>query len=189
MPQAKKRGSRRSRDYVLPKEVDRLLETAIDTGRHGHRNYTLILLCFRHGLRLGELRNLEWKMVDFPGKALRVSRSMKGLSSRHPLNAIELKALRKLKKDYPGNRYLFVSEDGGRLSGRSISRIISETAEEAGLKFQVNARMLRRGCGHALAQAGHNIVALQHYLGHKNILRTLRYFELPAKPFKDFWKD
>lgn len=189
MPKARKKSAKRTRDYVLPGEVDRLLDAAIETGSHGHRNYTLILLCFRHGLRLSELTGLQWRMVDFDRKLLRVSRSMNGIDSRHPLSRTELKALRKLKKDYPGSRYLFVSDDGVPLSSRSVSRIVTETGEHAGLGFPVNPRMLRRGCAHALAHAGHNVVALQHYLGHGNILRTLRYIELPSQPFKDFWKD
>ena len=188
MPKAKRKVARQARDYVLPQEVDRLLEAALSEGRHAHRNSTLILLCFRHGLSLGELTEMQWKQVDFGRKVLKVSRAMRGISSRHPLSGTEIKALRKLKKDYPGSRYLFVSDHGRRLTSRSVSRVISEAGEIAGLKFHVTARMLRRGCGHALAQAGHHIVALQHYMGHRNILKTLRYTELPSEPFKKFWK-
>ena len=189
MPQARKHRARGTRDYVLPKEVDRLLKATINKGAHGHRNYTLILLCFRHGLKLGELVNLQWKMVDFKRKALHVSRSMNGINSVHPLSGTELKALRKLKKDYPRSRYLFVTSDGNRLTTRSVSRVVTEAGEAARLKFPVNPRMLRRGCAYELAQAGHNVVALQHYLGHRKILQTLRYVKLPAQPFKEFWKD
>lgn len=189
MPQKRKNRAGKTRDYVLPEEVDRLLKATIDQGAHGHRNYTMILLCFRHGLKLGELVDLQWRMVDFKRKVLHVSRSMNGIDSEHPLSGVELKALRKLRKDYPGNRYLFVSDDGKPLSSRSVSRVISEAGEAAGLKFRVNPRMLRRGCAYELIQAGHNVVALQHYLGHRKILQTLRYVELPSRPFKDFWKD
>jgi len=189
MPQARKKSVGQTRDYVTPREVDRLLAVTIDKGRHGNRNYLLILLCFRHGLRLSELADLQWRMFDFDRKLLRVSRSLHGIDSRHPLSSMELKALRKLRKDYPGSRYLFVSGDGSRLSSRSISRIIAEAGEDAGIKIPVNPRVLSRGSAHALARAGHNVIALQHYLGHRNILETLRYVELPARPFKDFWKD
>ena len=127
--------------------------------------------------------------MDSKRKLLRVSRTMNGINTKQPLHGIELKALRKLKKDYPGSRYLFVTDRGKPLGGRSVSRIISEAGEDAHLKFPVSQRMLRRGCGHALARAGHNMVALQHYLGHRNIRHTQRYFELPEKPFKDFWKE
>ncbi|MGD8340513.1 MAG: tyrosine-type recombinase/integrase [Gammaproteobacteria bacterium] len=188
MPPARKKAARRRRDYLLPEEVDRLMEAALETGRHGHRNYTLILLCFRHGLRLAELTNLEWKAVDFANKTLRVTRLSNGVNSTHPLHAVELRALRKLKKEYPNSRYVFVSDKGRKLSTRSVSRIVSEAGEIARLRFHVSLRMLRHGCGHALAAAGQNMVAVQHYMGHRNIRHTLRYFELPPHPFRDFWK-
>jgi type 1 fimbriae regulatory protein FimB/type 1 fimbriae regulatory protein FimE len=188
LPPASKKAARRRRDYLLPEEVDRLMEAALQTGRHGHRNYTLILICFRHGLRLGELTALEWKAVDFQRKLLKVTRLSNGVNSTQPLATIELRALRKLKKEYPRSRYVFVSTKGRKLSTRSVSRIVSEAGEIARLRFHVSLRMLRHGCGHALASAGHNMVALQHYMGHRNIRHTLRYFELPPNPFKNFWK-
>ena len=188
MARARKTAPRRRRDYLIPEEVDRLMEAALETGRHGHRNYTLILICFRHGLRLAELTSLEWKAIDFTKKTLRVSRLSNGVNSTHPLHTIELRALRKLKKEYPRSRYVFVSDKGRKLSTRSVSRIVAEAGEIAGLSSHVSLRMLRHGCGHALAAAGHNMVALQHYMGHRNIRHTLRYFELPPNPFKDFWK-
>jgi type 1 fimbriae regulatory protein FimE len=189
MPQRKRSTSRRTRDYLRPNEVDRLMDVAQSKGRHAHRNYTMILLCFRHGLRLGELTELQWRQVDLRRKVLRVTRKSNGLSSTHPLRPVELKALRQLKKMYPRSRNVFVSSKGKPLSGRSVSRIVTELATDAGIRFHVSVRMLRHGCGHALAQAGHNVVAVKHYLGHQNIQHTLRYFDLPQNPFKDFWKD
>lgn len=181
--------SRRSRDHLSPQEVGRLLEAAADGGRHSHRNYTLILLCFRHGLRLNELTEMRWTMVDFARKLLRVKRINNGISSVHPLSAIELKALRKLKRDYPRTPYLFVTDRKAKLSKRTVSRIVATAGRDAGLRFHVSPRMVRHACGYALAKADHNVVALQHYLGYRNIRHMLRYLELPAKPFKDFGKD
>lgn len=189
MASSKKRAPRKARDYILPREFDRLLSAALSTGRHGHRNYTLILLCYRHGLRLRELMNLQWRVIDLQKKVIRVSRKRKGINSVHPLRPIELQALRKLKKESPKNSYLFTKINGALLSERSVSRIVSEAAVKAGIKIPVNPSTLRRGSGYALANAGHNILELQTYLGHKNIQKTLRYMELPAKPFKNFWKD
>jgi len=188
LPPSRKKVAKRRRDYLLPAEVDQLLEGALETGRHAHRNYALILICFRHGLRLGELTNLQWSAVDFGRKTLRVTRLSNGVNSTHPLHPIEIKALRKLQKEYPSGRYVFVSDKGKKLSTRSVSRIVAEAGEIAGLRFHVSLRMLRHGCGHALAAAGHNMVALQHYMGHRNIRHTLRYFELPEHPFRTFWK-
>lgn len=181
--------SRRSRDYLRPEEVRRLLEAALDNGGHAHRNYTLILLCYRHALRISELRALRWRMIDFNRKVIRVKRIMNGIDSVQPLRREELTALRKLKRDYPGHAHLFISRLGKPMSAKSISRVVAEAGRRAKLRVRATPSMLRRGCGYTLAEAGHSMVALQHYLGHRDIRHTLRYFELPEKPFKDFWRD
>ena len=54
----------RTREYLTPKEVDRLIKTARD-GRYGHRDATLILIAFRHGLRASKICDLEWSQVEF----------------------------------------------------------------------------------------------------------------------------
>jgi type 1 fimbriae regulatory protein FimE len=185
----RKRVSRKSRDYLRRDEVRRLLEAALDNGRYSHRNYTLILLCYRHALRISELRELRWRMIDFKRKVIRVKRTLNGINSVQPLRRDELTALRKLKRDYPGHSYLFISRLGKPMSEKAISRVVAGAGRKAKLRGPATPSMLRRGCGHALAEAGHSMVALQHYLGHRNIRHTLRYFDLPDRPFKDFWKD
>ncbi len=188
-PRGKKKVTRRSRDYVLPKEMNRVLKAAVKTSHHGHRNYTLILLCYRHGLRVGELVELRWRMVNLRQRMLRVSRLNNGIKSAHPLRKEERVALRKLKRDYPGKSYLFTTDRGTRVTEASVRRIVARAGREAGLGFHLHPRMLRHGCGHALAEAGHNMPAIQNYLGHRNIRHTLRYMELPQQPFKHFWRD
>jgi len=59
---------------------------------------------------------------------------------------------------------------------------------EAGFGFKAHPHMLRHACGYALANKGHDTRALQAYLGHKNIQHTVRYTELSATRFKDFWR-
>jgi type 1 fimbriae regulatory protein FimE len=114
---------------------------------------------------------------------------LNGIDSVHPLHGVELKALRKLKRDYPNTPYLFITDRGKKLSEKSVQRIVAGAGADARLSYPLHAQMLRHGCGHALASAGHNMVAIQHYLGHRNIRHTLRYMTLPPHPFRDFWKD
>ena len=54
----------RSREHLTAEEVDQLMASARSVGRHGHRDSTLILVAFRHGLRVSELVALRWDMVD-----------------------------------------------------------------------------------------------------------------------------
>lgn len=179
----KRKTSLRQRDHLLPEEIERLLAAANEGGRHGHRNYTLILMCYRHGLRLSELTDMRWSMVDFQRKVLRVKRVNNGISTIHPLDGTETKALRKLKRDYPPTPFVFVTDRKARLSKRTISRIVATAGREAGLGFHVSPRMVRHACGYALANANQNVVAMQHYLGYSNIRHLLRYLDLPERPF------
>ena len=56
---------RRSREFLTPAEVESLMTAAEGQGRHGHRDGTMILIAYRHGLRVSELCSLRWDQVDF----------------------------------------------------------------------------------------------------------------------------
>lgn len=54
----------RTREYLTTHEVDSLRKAARASGRHGHRDDTLILVMFRHALRVSEATALRWEQVD-----------------------------------------------------------------------------------------------------------------------------
>ena len=87
--------------YLTPDEVEKLMDAAGKLGRHGHRGRTLILIAFRHALRVSELVSLRWDQVDLKQGLLHVNRSKNGTPSSHPLRGPEIRALRRLKRDYP----------------------------------------------------------------------------------------
>jgi len=88
----------RSREYLTEREVERLMKVAVDN-RHGHRDATMILLAFRHGLRASELCSLRWEQVDLTHGRLHVQRLKNGMPSVHPLTGTELRALRRLQRE------------------------------------------------------------------------------------------
>jgi len=188
-PPRRKNSEVRSREHLTPDEVDKLISTARSLGRHGHRDATLILMAFRHGLRVSELVALRWDMVDLKQGLLHVSRLKNGVPSTHPVRGPELRALRKLQRDYPDTPYLFVTERKGPLTTSTVRKILSRAGEHANIGFPVHPHMLRHATGYKLANDGHDTRAIQHYLGHKNIQHTVRYTELAANRFKDFWRD
>jgi integrase len=63
----------RTREHLTPKEVDRLI-VAAHGNRYGHRDSTMVLLAYRHGLRASELCDLRWDQVDFNSAVLHVRR-------------------------------------------------------------------------------------------------------------------
>ncbi len=179
----------RSREYLTPGEVHKLIEQAGKLGRHGQRDATLLMLAYRHGLRVSELVALRWDMIDLKQGRLHVNRLKNGIASVHPLRGPELRALRKLERDYPETNYVFVTERKGPLTPDTVRKLLQRAGETAGLGFPVHPHMLRHACGYKLANDGHDTRAIQHYLGHRNIQHTVRYTELSPARFKDFWRD
>ena len=188
-PLRRKNKDLRSREYLTSEEVDQLITAARSLGRHGHRDMTMTLLMFRHGLRVSELIALRWDMIDMKQGILHVSRLKNGVSSTHPLHGPELRALRKLKRDYPDTPYVFVSERKGPLTASNVRKIVSRAGDKANLGMPIHPHMLRHSTGFKLANDGHDTRAIQLYLGHKNIQHTVRYTELAVGRFKDFWQD
>ena len=188
-PLRRKNKDLRSREYLTTEEVDRLGSAAKSTGRHRHRDMTMIIMMFRHGLRVSELVTLRWDMIDLKQGVMHVSRLKNGVSSTHPLRGPELRALRKLKRDYADTPYLFVSERKGPMTASNVRKIVSRAGDKAELDMPIHPHMLRHSTGFKLANDGHDTRAIQLYLGHKNIQHTVRYTELASGRFKDFWTD
>jgi integrase len=177
----------RSREYLTPAEVDRLIEAA-KKNRWGHRDATMILVAYRHGFRATELVDLRWDQVDFDGHRLHVRRAKKGSPSTHALLGDEMRALRKLRRESPHSDFVFLSERGAPFSEAGFAKMVERAGVEAGLGFKAHPHMLRHACGYKLANDGHDTRSLQAYLGHRNIQHTVRYTELAPNRFKDFWR-
>lgn len=180
---------KRPREYLTPHEVEELLSVAKRRGRHGHRDATMLLLTYRHGLRVSELCALRWDQIDFDLGVLHVRRLKHGIPSVHPLRGPELRALRKLKRESKPSAYLFVTERGSPFTAAGFRKLLSRIAQLSSLPFSVHPHMLRHACGYKLVNDGHDVRAIQHYLGHKNIQHTVRYTELATNCFIDFWAD
>ena len=84
---------RRPREYLTTKKVAKLMEGARERGRYGHRDATMILVAYRHGLRAAELCALKWDMVDLDHGLLHVRRVENGTSSVHPMGGAEMRAV------------------------------------------------------------------------------------------------
>ena len=109
---AKRNAEVRAREYLTDAEIARLISAAGEN-RHGHRDATMVLVAYRHGLRAGELVTLRWDAIDFAHGRLHVSRLKGSAESVHPLSGRELRALRRLKRDQdPASPFIFTSERG-----------------------------------------------------------------------------
>ena len=181
--------SRRSREFLTPNEVDLLMVASKKLGRHTHRDHTMILMAYRHGLRVSELISLRWQQIDLTSGLIQVNRLKNGLNSVHPLFGPELRALRKIKRKYPNTEYIFMSERGSPMTASAFGKIIARAGKIAEIGMPVHPHMLRHSTGFKLANESRDTRSIQQYLGHKNIIHTTLYTELAADKFTDFWPD
>jgi type 1 fimbriae regulatory protein FimB/type 1 fimbriae regulatory protein FimE len=179
----------RTREYLTEAEIDRLMAAARSGSRYGHRDATMVLIGYRHGLRASELCDLQWTQVDFNAGTLRVRRVKQGSPSTHPLRGDEIRALRRLQRENEASPFVFVTERGGPMTPKAFHALFGRIGQRAKLPFAVHPHMLRHTCGYLLANKGHDTRALQAYLGHKNIQHTVRYTEMAPDRFRDFWRD
>ena len=179
----------RAREYLTDAEVNRLIKAASEN-RHAHRDATMVLVAYRHGLRAAELVALRWDSVDFAHGRLHVNRAKNGSPSVHPLSGRELRALRRLKRDQePVSPFIFTSEREAPFTTTGFRKLIARLGVAANFDFPVHPHMLRHACGYKLANQGVDTRSLQAYLGHRNIQHTVRYTELAPTRFKGFWED
>ncbi len=180
---------KRAREYLTPTEVKSMIDAAKSVGRHGMRDALLILIAYRHALRVSELVDLRWEQFDLDGTKLHVNRLKNGDPSVHFLEGDEIRALRKLKREYEGSSFVFASERQGPLSINAVHKIVVRAGELAGIEFSVHSHMLRHGKGFQLASRRVDTRAIQAYFGHKSIQHTVRYTQLDPSRFKGFGKD
>jgi integrase len=138
----------------------------------------MILLAYRHALRVSELVNLRWDQVRLQEAQIHVYRLKRGYDSVHPLTGKELRMLRQLQREGKGSVYVFTSERGGPMTDANVRKMIQKAGVIAGLGPHVHPHSLRHGCGFKLANDGQDTRAIQLFMGHRNINHTARYCEL-----------
>ena len=179
------------RKHLVTGEVDRLI-AATKGSRNAARDRCLLLLMFRHGLRVSEACGLKLSQVDTDSRILHVARLKKGLCTTHPLRTDELKAIRAWlairSKMQPEADAFFLSERRSPLNRRTAWHAIRGYGEAAGLTVPAHPHMLRHGCGFALADQGADTRLIQDFLGHRNIQNTVIYTATNPARFEKLWR-
>src|SRR5262245_1991717 len=113
----------RTREYLTEAEVERLLG-ATKGNRWAHRDATMILVAYRHGLRAAELTDLRLDQIDFATATLHVRRVKQGTPSTHPILGAELRSLRRLQREQePKSPFVFTSERGSPFTTAGFARL------------------------------------------------------------------
>ncbi len=176
----------RARDFLGDTDIDRLLAAA-KRGRHGVRDHLLLLLMFRHGLRVTEAIALRRSDANLDQARLWISRLKNGLSVEQPLAGDELRAVRRwLASRDDVLPWLFVSERRQPLTRQAVNYIVAQAGERAGLGH-IHPHMLRHSCGFALANKGYDLRLIQDYLGHRDPRHTAHYTRTAAGRFEGLW--
>ena len=183
---------KRTRDYLTKDEMDRLLAASRDpdNSRNPARAYCILLLMFRHGLRVSELCSLKLSDINVETKELHINRLKDCDSGPHDLyngesQAVKAWLIERAKMNPPKEcDTLFISERRKSLWRTAVWAMIREIAKAAGLEhLEIHPHMLRHSTGYALVNKGVDIRIIQGYLGHRSISSTVRYTNLDSKRF------
>ena len=167
-------------------EIDKLLAVAGDSRNPG-RDRLLILMAFRHALRVSELVDIRWQQVHLDTATIDIRRAKNGTPGIHGLQGDELRLLRALRREHPHADFVFLSERKAPLSVDGAQKLIERLGEAAELPFPIHAHMLRHAAGYALAARGVDTGTLQAFMGHRSIANTVVYTAVADKRIRNIW--
>jgi len=188
------------REKTLPnhldlEQVDHVIGTPDLSTTAGRRDRAILELFYASGLRLSELVGLDIEDVNLSGRVVRV-RGKGGKERLVPFNhstADALKAMlqdlrtlvpsapRRTAKSTPHARSrtaVFLNQRGGRLTTRSVDRVVRQAARQAAVPGALSPHALRHTFATHLLQAGADLRAIQELLGHSRLSTTQRYTHL-----------
>jgi integrase/recombinase XerC len=186
--------------------MNRLLAAPDASTVAGRRDQAILELFYASGLRLSELVDLDLGDVNLSGRIARV-RGKGGKERLAPFNRVAADALRRMLQDartapaapsasrasravkHAARRQpLFVNLRGGRLTTRSVDRIVRRYVREAAIQQGISPHALRHTFATHLLQAGADLRAIQELLGHARLTTTQRYTHLDVGRLMDVYK-
>ena len=191
-------------------ETERLLATPDTASVAGRRDHAILELFYASGLRLSELVDLDLDDVNMSSRVARV-RGKGGKERLVPFNHAAATALRAMTADslkMPSStsnsklrtsnsrmrsharsrRPLFLNLRGGRLTTRSVDRIVRKYVREAAIARGISPHALRHTYATHLLQAGADLRAIQELLGHARLSTTQRYTHLDVGRLMEVYK-
>ena len=184
--------------FLYLEEINKLIETPTGHTISGIRDRAILELLYGTGMRVGELVNLNISDIDLYEKTVRVFG--KGSKERIlPLGNPSIKAVKKyltvrniFRKNISINKNdldaLFLNRFGGRLSARSIRRLIIKYMKIAGLNKKISPHVLRHSFATHLLGGGADLRSVQELLGHESLSTTQIYTHITKERLKVIYK-
>lgn len=181
-----------SKKFLTEAEFKTFLEAA-KKSRNGVRDYCLMMMIFRHGLRASEAVDVRFSDLDLDSGQIYVRRLKGGLSTNQPIEGDEIRAIKAWIRERGAHAmahsdYLFLSERGP-MRREALNYQCEVISERAGLGFKVNPHMLRHSCGFALANKNTATRTIQDFLGHRSIANTVIYTAANSNRFRNIWSN
>lgn len=178
----RKRKQTGTMSYLSPDELLRVLRVA---KQDSIRNWCMILMSYRHGLRASEVCGLRRGDVDMKASSIMVARLKGSLKTHQPLYPHrgqplldEVKALKLYlaERSETGSDALFVSAKGSHLDRSAWNRIFKSIAEQAGLPAEkTHCHILKHSLANHLIKGNVNLALVKQSLGHASIASTIAY--------------
>lgn len=167
--------------FLTVDEVFSLLRQPSETGALGSRDRAILELLYASGLRVGELVGLNLGDIDLSEKTVRVMG--KGRKERIvPMGEKAVEALAaylekrsELMQDTTEEPAFFVNRRGGRLTARSVERLLGKYIRRSGMQKSVTPHVLRHTFATHLLGAGADMRGIQELLGHASLSTTQKY--------------
>jgi tyrosine recombinase XerC len=184
--------------FLYLQEVNKLIETPLKNTIFGIRDRAILELLYGTGIRVGELVNLNICNIDLYEKTIIVFG--KGSKERIlPLGNPSIRAIQEYltsrnlfeKKIFVNKNdleALFLNRLGGRLTTRSIRRIIIKYMKMAGLNKKISPHVLRHSFATHLLGGGADLRSVQELLGHKSLSTTQIYTHITKERLKTIYK-
>jgi len=196
-------------NHLAVDEMSKLLDTPDTSSALGRRDKAILELFYASGLRLSELVGLDLEDVNLSGRVVRVLG--KGRKERIvPFNSTAADALRACLTDRealrmgsdagrvtrsgkrsgmrPPREPLFLNYQGGRLSTRSVDKLVRRYVRECSTRFGISPHALRHSFATHLLEAGADLRAIQELLGHARLSTTQRYTHVNAAQLIDTYR-
>jgi integrase/recombinase XerC len=175
--------------FLYREHTDKLLRAPDLTKAQGWRDQAIIEVLYGSGLRVSELVSLNLKDMDLESKLLRVTG--KGRKQRIvPLTGPAVRALKTWLDTRPhSSEALFLNQRGGRLTDRSVRRILDRLEISAALHQHIHPHMLRHTFATHLLDGGADLRSVQELLGHKKLSSTQIYTHLTRERLRAAYMD